>query len=86
MPLRRSRRISLHQPENLERMKRFESHGKIIYHEEAEDSEREDIKITNLPLMTETEEEEDMEDEVEPVAEESSKEVTNTQNTGQSIY
>jgi len=46
-PIRRSRRVSNHQPENLERMKRFESHGKIIYHEEADDSESEQIKVTN---------------------------------------
>ena len=64
MPLRRSRRISQHQPENLEKMKRFESHGKIIYHEEAEDSENEEIKVTNQPLLTETEEDEEMEEEV----------------------
>ena len=45
-------------------MKRFESHGKIIYHEEAEDSENEEIKVTNQPLLTETEEDEEMEEEV----------------------
>jgi hypothetical protein len=66
MPLRRSRRISQHQPENLEKMKRFESHGKIIYHEEAEDSEGDEIKVTNQPLLTETEDEEEEEEEQEP--------------------
>ena len=38
-------------------MKRFESHGKIIYHEDADDSESDQIKVTNQPLLTETEEE-----------------------------
>jgi hypothetical protein len=64
-------------------MKRFESHGKIIYHEDAEDSENEDIRVNIQPQLTQTEEEEEMEVD-EAQEEDSSKEIN--ENTGQSIY
>ena len=67
-------------------MKRFESHGKIIYHEDADDSESDQIRVTNQPLLTETEEEEHEQEAEEPPQQQLDSSKDANEDTGQSIY